>query len=95
MGWADFFAGSIDDVAIYGTALSPATVKAHYYVAQEGAVTLSISPAKNAVTLNWPAGTLQQATAAQGPYSDVAGTTAGTPYKPSTTSKEMFFRVRL
>lgn len=95
MGWADFFAGGIDEVAIYGTALSPATVKAHYYVAQQGAVTLSISAPKEVVTLDWPAGTLQQATSPEGPYTDVPGTIAGTPYQPATSASAMFYRVRL
>src|SRR5207248_10535352 len=41
MGWADFYTGGIDEAAIYSTALSANTGKAHYYVGVHGAVNLT------------------------------------------------------
>ena len=58
MGWGDFFAGSVDEVAVYGTALSATTVKAHYYVGQNGEVTMTITHSGGTIAVNWPAGTL-------------------------------------
>jgi len=92
-GWADYFNGSIDEVAIYNKALSPATINAHYYVAQSGGVSLAISSTTTNVTVNWPAGTLQQATDLTGLWTDVPGATA--PYQTSVTSGATFYRVKL
>jgi len=93
MGWANYFAGSIDEVAIYNVALSPATINAHYYVAQSGAVSLTITRSGAIVSVNWPAGTLQSASALAGPWTDLPGVMA--PYQPSISSGTMFYRVKL
>ena len=96
-GWADNFTGGIDEAAIYGTALSPATIKAHYYVGINGPVTLTITPAAaNTVNVTWPAGTLQQASSVTGPYTDVlvTGNPATSPYNTAAAGAK-FYRVRL
>ena len=93
-GWADNFSGAIDEVAIYGTALSPATIAAHYYVGQNGPVSLAISNSSPGhITVTWPAGTLQQADAVAGPYTDVGGASA--PSYSTTTATKKFYRVKL
>jgi hypothetical protein len=96
-GWADNFTGNIDEVAIYGTALTPATIAAHYYVGLNGPVSLSIAKAAGStVTVTWPAGTLQESTSLGGTYTDVlvSGNPATSPYNTATgTSK--FYRVKL
>ena len=97
IGWADFFFGGIDEAAIYGTALTPATIKAHYYVAQNGPVSVSIAHgAADSVNVTWPAGTLQQADNVEGPFTDVlvAGSPATSPYNTATVAKK-FYRVRM
>ena len=93
MGWGDFYTGQLDEVAIYGTALSAATVKAHYYVGQNGTVRLSITRQGGVPTVTWPAGTLQQADAVTGPYTDL--TSASSPYNPPVGPAKKFYRVRL
>jgi hypothetical protein len=93
MGWANYFAGSIDEVAIYNVALSPATIKAHYYVAQSGPVSLTITRSGANVSVNWPAGILQSASALAGPWTDMPGATS--PYQTSIGSGTIFYRVKL
>src|SRR5207247_1820030 len=75
-GWADNFAGNIDEAAIYGTALTPATIAAHYYVGQNGPVSLTITRSGSNVTIGWPAGTLQQKSTLGGTWTDVGGASA-------------------
>ena len=94
MGWEGFFAGAIDEVAIYNTALTPATVQAHYYVATSGAVSLAITQSGGTVTVHWPAGTLQHADALTGSWSDVPGATAPS-YSPAAGPTKKFYRVKL
>ncbi len=89
-GWTDYFNGSIDEVAIYNTALSPATVYAHYYVAESNTVSLTIST--NA-TVSWPAGTLQSASDLNGPWTDLPGATS--PYPAPSGAGALFYRVKL
>lgn len=48
-----FFQGSIDEVAIYNVALTPAQIAAAYQAA-EGVPGLSITSTQNAVTVGWP-----------------------------------------
>jgi hypothetical protein len=93
MGWGDFYTGQVDEVAIYGTALSAATVKAHYYVGHNGPVSLAITRPGGVTTVTWPAGTLQQADAVTGPWSDLAS--ASSPYNPPAGPTKKFYRVRL
>lgn len=94
-GWADYFNGSIDEVAIYNKALSPATINAHYYVAQSGSVSLKISLSGTNVSVIWPAGTLQQSSSLIGPWTTVSGATS--PYLAPVGSSPggTFYRVEL
>jgi hypothetical protein len=47
-GTQGFFAGTVDEVAVYGTALSAAQVQAHYQAAQVGSGVVVLTPANNA-----------------------------------------------
>ena len=81
-GWADPFAGLVDEVAIYSYALSANQVSGHY---KAGTLTprLTIVPAAGGnVTISWPYGTLFQADEATGPWTAVPGN----PTSPLTTS---------
>jgi hypothetical protein len=74
-GWADAFAGEIDEVAIYNKAFSASQVAAHYVVGKAGAATLTIVPAAGGnVRITWPAGTtLQQSSTVNGAFTAVPG----------------------
>jgi hypothetical protein len=94
-GWADNFAGAIDEVAIYDKALSPTQIEVHYTAGTSTTTappTLSIGLASGKVVLTWNSGTLQQATAITGPFADVAA--AASPYTVSGNSATGFYRVR-
>ncbi len=93
-GTMEFFSGAIDEVAIYGTALAPATIAAHYYVGQNGPVSLTITESGGVVTVHWPAGTLQQSSTAGSGYADVPGATAPA-YSPSPLTTAKYYRVKL
>jgi hypothetical protein len=93
-GSMEFFSGGIDEVAIYGTALSATTIKAHYYVAQNGPVSLTITESGGVVTVHFPAGTLQQSSTAGSGYADVPGATAPA-YSPTPLTSAKYYRVRL
>jgi Concanavalin A-like lectin/glucanases superfamily len=92
-GWADPFAGSIDEVAIYSQALSTSRIAAHYSMAVLGPNPLSITRSGANVTITWPAGTLQESTSLTGPFVDSAGGPSPRTVAPSGTRK--FYRVRL
>lgn len=72
------FYGGIDEVAIYNHALTPGQVAAHYSIGLAGMHPLTIRLTNASVTLEWATGTLQQADAVTGPYTNVPG--AVTPY---------------
>jgi hypothetical protein len=96
MGWQDYYAGAVDEVAIYGTALSPTAVKAHYEAAVNTPVTpltLTISRPGGVTTITWSSGTLQQADTLSGPWSDMASATS--PYTPPAGPAVKFYRVKL
>ncbi|HLP76814.1 MAG TPA: LamG domain-containing protein, partial [Candidatus Paceibacterota bacterium] len=93
MGWTNGFAGAVDEVAIYNTALTPAMIATHYYVAQSGAVSLSITRSGGSVTIQWPVGTLQQADTLTGVWTNVSG--AVPPSYTATTGTQKFYRVKL
>ena len=96
-GWADAFNGAIDEVAIYGTALTAAQVQAHYAAAQGTPPSVAISlGADGKVTLKWDAGVLQQSATVNGTFSDVPGNPAS-PYTITVPagSAAAFYRLRL
>lgn len=90
-GWADAFAGAIDEVAIYGTALSASQVATHY---AGGAVDVRLGIAKvgNSYQITWPSGTLQQSDKVTGTYTDL--TSASSPYTIPAGTSLKFYRVR-
>jgi hypothetical protein len=90
-GWTNEFAGSIDEVAIYNKALSPTSISAHYSAAVSTSVTLNIALSSGVVSVSWSSGTLQQASAINGPWSDLITTS---PYQPPSTSAAMFYRIK-
>jgi hypothetical protein len=81
------------EVAIYGAALTPVTIQAHYYVGQNGPVSLTITHSGGNVTVNWAAGTLQQAGSLAGPWSNVSGATP--PSYTTALGANTFYRVKL
>ncbi len=93
-GWADAYAGSVDEVAIYAKALTPSQVAAHYQAGKNAAVTaFTIKLSGSNVTITWPAGaTLQEAAAVTGPFADVAGNPASPLTVPATGTK--FYRYK-
>ncbi len=93
-GWADTFAGAIDEVAIYSKALTPAQIQAHYAASQGStpSPSLTIERSGTNVILTWNVGSLQSADTVDGTYSNVAGATS--PYTTAATSTAKFYRIR-
>ena len=91
-GWADGFAGSIDELAIYDKALSPNRIAAHYSTAIFGSHPLGIALSGAQVTITWSVGTLQQSDNVTGTYADLPGVTS--PYKPPAGPVSKFYRLR-
>lgn len=91
-GWANNYAGLVDEAAIYSTALSPAKIASHYLVGKVGTAALTITRASGGnVTITWPAGTtLQQSSLVTGTYTN----TPGNPVSPLTipASGTKFYR---
>jgi hypothetical protein len=92
-GWADNFAGAIDEVAIYNYALSSSRIAAHYSMGVLGPNPLTITKSGANVTITWTGGTLQEATTVTGPYTDSPG--APSPRTIPASGARKFFRVRL
>ena len=91
-GWADNFAGNIDEVAIYNRALTASQVAVHYVAGKSGTTALTIvRAAAGNVTITWPAGTtLQQSTTVKGTYTAVPGSPSSPLTIPATATK--FYR---
>ena len=89
-GWADPFAGSVDEVAIYGYALSASQVLGHYNAGTQVA-RISIAKVGSDVTLTWPYGKLYQADNLTGPWTLVPGNPTS-PYTTSAGSGSKFYR---
>ncbi|MBI3850185.1 MAG: hypothetical protein HY298_07835 [Verrucomicrobia bacterium] len=98
-GWADNFAGGIDEVAIYDPPLTLARIWAHYYLAIHGraAFNPSITRPGGVTTVSWPAGTLQHADNVTGPWTDLVGALPPGPttYNPPAGPTQKFYRVKL
>jgi len=92
-GWANNYAGGIDEVAIYGTALTSTQVANHYSAATT-ATTAPITIVRSGsseVTITWPAGTsLQESAAVNGTYTPVPGSPVSPLTIPATGTK--FYR---
>jgi len=95
MGWADFYAGGIDEVAIYNKGLSASQIQAHYNSANSAATPapLSISRSGNSYVITYSSGTLVSSPTANGQYNNVAGATS--PYTIPPGTKTTFYRLKL
>jgi len=85
------FTGAVDEVAIYNHSLPQSRIAAHYSMGVYGPNPLMIAPSGTDVILTWPAGTLQQADAITGPFTDVVG---GSPLTIAATAAKKFYRVQ-
>ena len=83
------FEGNIDDVAVYNKALTPQQIQNHLL----NTTHLSIVKAGGSIVITWPTGTLQSATNAVGPYSNVNGATS--PYTNAVSGTKLFYRAQL
>ncbi len=93
-GWANNFAGDVDEVAIYDKALSDASIATHYLMGKAGTAALTVVKSGANVTISWPAGTtLQQSSAVTGTYEDVPGSPTSPLTVPASGTK--FYRWRL
>jgi hypothetical protein len=91
------FPGSISDVAVFLSALSPSQVTALYNAGLGNVapppVTINIAPAgPGKVTLTWSQGTLLQATNLAGPWTPTSLTSGST---VETTNSSTFFKVQV
>lgn len=91
-GFGDFFAGQIDDVAIYPKALTAAQVQAHYAGTSSGALNIAIARNAGAIAITWSGGVLQEADTITGTFSDLPNATS--PYTPPAGARMKFYRVR-
>ena len=96
-GWANNYAGGVDEVAIYNQALTAKQVAAHYVTGKAGTTALTIVNAGGGnVIVTWPAGTtLQECSTVNGTYTDV--NLPGQPPNPWThaATGTKFYRWRL
>jgi Concanavalin A-like lectin/glucanases superfamily len=83
------FSGSIDDVAVYNKALTPAQIQSHFL----NTTHLTATESGKTIVISWSVGTLQSATVVTGPYTDVAGATS--PYTNVISGAQMFFRAHV
>jgi len=88
-----FLDGGVDEVAVYGKALTPERILIHYGLGTSisGLPTLSLTRTGNHATVTWTNGTLQAAAFITGPYGDVAGTA---PLTITFDGSAQYYRVR-
>jgi hypothetical protein len=91
-GWANNFAGTVDEPAVYSTALTPTQVASHYLAGKAGTTAITIVPAAGGnVTINWPAGTtLTESGTVNGTYTFVPGSPVSPLTLPANGTK--FYR---
>jgi hypothetical protein len=89
-GWADAFAGTVDEVAIYGYALTANQIAGHFN-AGTAAPRLTITRSGSNVIITWPYGPLYQADNVTGPWTLVPGNPAS-PYTVSASAARKFYR---
>jgi hypothetical protein len=83
------FAGTIDDVAFYNKALTLEQVQTHF----NATVRLTQTMSGNNIVLSWPFGTLQEAPAVEGSYTDIQ--TATSPYTNAPSATAKFYRIKV
>jgi hypothetical protein len=91
--------GSINNVAIYSYALSPAQVQQHYQIGLTGVYTpppmMSIQPSGSSLIVSWTAGYLQESHSATGPWTYDDPNTVTSPYTVQATNAAAFYRATL
>jgi hypothetical protein len=94
LGWENLFTGAIDEVAVYGKALSADQVLAHYRAAENGVgpVPPAVSISAGKITLTWSRGTLQHTETLGGAFTDIPNVTS--PYVVPANTLTRMFRVR-
>ena len=89
----NYFAGAIDEVALFDKPLNAPQIRTLYSAATNGPAQLRIEQFGNPVVLTWPYGTLQSSALPQGVYTNVPG--AVSPYTNAINSQPKFFRLRI
>jgi uncharacterized repeat protein (TIGR03806 family) len=89
----NYFAGNIDEVAIFDKALSAAQIQMLFSIATNGPVQLQIRQLGPSTVLTWSYGTLQSADQASGGFFDVPSATS--PWTNTYSVQRKFFRVRV
>ena len=89
----NYFAGAIDEVALFDKALTAPQIRTLYSAATNGPAQLRIQQFDNPVVLTWPYGNLQSSALPQGGYTDVPGGLS--PYTNAINSQQKFFRLRI
>jgi hypothetical protein len=84
--------GYLADVRVYNYALSPPQVQTLFNPAYVPSVTLGLQYTNGSLTLNWPNGTLLQATNLTGPW---ITNSAPSPLTVTPTGARMFYRVQV
>src|SRR5204863_4534803 len=89
----NYFAGNIDEVALFDKALSATQIATLYSVATNGPVQLQIRQLGPSTVLTWSYGNLQSADQPSAAFSDVPSATS--PWTNTFTVQRKFFRVRV
>ena len=101
---APYFWGQIQDVAIYGYALSPQTIQQHYQLGLAGVYTnlptpsLSIQSSNGNAILSWTGGNLVTATNLGGPWTyltNLDSSVVTSPYTVAETNAAQYFAASL
>jgi len=88
-----FFAGVIDEVAVYHKVLSQDRILTHFVTARPQQIAIDIGLSNGSVILTWPSGLLQEAAELTGAWTDL--TNAASPYTVNPLSAtRRFYRVR-
>jgi len=93
-GWANNYAGAIDEVAIYNSALTSTKVTTHYLIGKVGTAVITMTSSGSNLAVAWPPGTiLQESTSLGSAFTDVPGS----PVSPLTITAggTKFYRFRL
>jgi hypothetical protein len=84
------FYGKVDEMAVYGYALSPTQVASHFARSGNGPAELSIAKFSGQIVVTWSKGQLLEATSLLGPWTTNAAATS--PLTNSPGGKTMFYR---
>jgi len=99
-----FFWGSIQDVAIYGYALTPQEIQQHYQIGLTGsytalpAPTVAILQSGGNVIVSWTGGSLESAPSVSGPWTyltNADSSVVSSPYTIAATNSAQYFQASL